>query len=85
MLRILLWLQIMLEKSRFLEKKWYGSHVHKSGHPVLRGSSAFERGDLKSEGKGKLSIHFNGSDETVEVILRTFISVNQLNGETRSA
>ena len=49
-----------------------------SGHPVFRASSACERGDLKSKGKGKLSIHFNGSDETVEVILRTVISVNQL-------
>ena len=49
-----------------------------SGHPFFRGSSTFERGDLKSKGKGKLSIHFSGSDETVEVILRTIISVNQL-------
>ena len=48
-----------------------------SGHPVFRGFSAFERGDLKSKGKGKLSTHFNGSDETVEVILRTVIFVNQ--------
>ena len=48
------------------------------GHLVFRGSSAFERGDLKSKGKGHMSIHFNGSDETVEVILRTVISVNQL-------
>ena len=73
------------------EKKWCGTHVYKpngewddvvnlseSGHPVFRGSSAFERGDLKSKGKGKLSIQINGSDETVEVILRTVISVNQL-------
>ena len=48
------------------------------GHPVFRRSSAFERGGWKSKGKGQLSIHFNGSDETVEVILRTVISVNQL-------
>ena len=47
-----------------------------SGHPVFCGSS--EREHLKSEGKGKLSVHTNGSDETVEVILRTVISVNQL-------
>ena len=46
-----------------------------SGHPVFRGCSAFERWYLKSKGKGKLSIHFNGSDETVEV---TVISVNEL-------
>ena len=52
--------------------------ISKSGHPVFRGSSASERGDLKSKGKGKLSIHFNGSDETVEVILRALIYVNQL-------
>ena len=38
----------------------------------------FERGDLKSKGKGKFSKHFNGSDETVEVILRRVITVNQL-------
>ena len=48
------------------------------GLPVFRGSSALERGDLKSKGKGKLSFHFCGDDETAEVVLRTFISVNQL-------
>ena len=49
-----------------------------SGHPVFRGYSAFERGDLKSKGKETLSKHFHGSDEIVEVILRTDISVSQL-------
>ena len=49
-----------------------------SGHPVFRASSALERGELKSKGKGVKSIHFNGSDETIELILRTVISVNQL-------
>ena len=29
-------------------------------------------------GKGKRSIHFNDSEETIELILRTIISVNQL-------
>ena len=47
-----------------------------SGHLVFRGSSAFERGELKGKGKGKFTIHFNGSDETVKVILRA-VSVNQ--------
>ena len=41
-------------------------------------TSALERGELKSKGKGWKSIHFNGSDETIEFILRTGISVNQL-------
>ena len=49
-----------------------------SGHPVFRGSSALERGDLKSKGKGNMSVHFNGSDETFDVVFRTMISVNQL-------
>ena len=47
-----------------------------SGHPVFRGSSALERRDLRSQGKGKLSTHFCGDEKTVEVILRTLISVN---------
>ena len=33
---------------------------------------------MKSKGNGKSSIHFNGSDDTVKVVLRTIISVNQL-------
>ena len=48
------------------------------GHPVFRGSSALERGDLQIKGKDKTTIHFNGSDKTVKVILRTIISVNEL-------
>ena len=50
----------------------------KSGHLILRANSALERGELKSKGKWMKSIHFNGSDETIELILRTLISVNQL-------
>ena len=49
-----------------------------SGRPVFRASSDLERGELKSKGKGVKSVHFNGSDETIELILRTVISVNEL-------
>ena len=49
-----------------------------SGHPVFRGSSAFERGSLRSKRGGKLSIHLCGKTDTVEVVFRTIISVNQL-------
>ena len=49
-----------------------------SGHPAFRASSALERRELKSKGKGVKSTHFNGSDDTIELILRTVISVNQL-------
>ena len=53
-------------------------NVSESGHPVFCASSALERGELQSKGNGKSTTHFNGSDETVEVVLRTIISVSQL-------
>ena len=49
-----------------------------SGNPKFRASSALERGELKSKGKGMKTIHYNGTDETIELILQTVISVNQL-------
>ena len=49
-----------------------------SGHPIFRATSALERGELRSKENGKKSIHFDGSEETIELILRTIISVNQL-------
>ena len=49
-----------------------------SGHPVFRATSALERRELRTKEKGKKSIHLKGSEETVELILCTFISVNQL-------
>ena len=69
-----------------VRKKWYwNSRQHakwwmgwESGHLEFRANSALERGELKSKGGGKKSSPFNGSEETVELILRTVISVNQL-------
>ena len=50
-----------------------------SGHPVFRATSVVERGELRSTEKGKKSIHFNGSEETIELILfHTITSVNRL-------
>ena len=49
-----------------------------SGHPVFCASSTLERAALQSKGKGVKSINFKGSDVTIELILRTVISVNQL-------
>ena len=37
-----------------------------SGHPIFQASSPLERGVLKSKGGGKKTIHYNGSEETVE-------------------
>ena len=50
----------------------------KTSHPIFRLSIVFERGKLRSKGKGKKSVHFNGSHENIELLLRTAISANQL-------
>ena len=45
---------------------------------IFQATSPLERGELKRKGGGKKTILFNRSEETVELILRTVISVNQL-------
>ena len=53
-------------------------NLAESSHPMFRATSALERGEWRSREKGKKSLHFNGSEENIELILRTAISVNQL-------
>ena len=48
-----------------------------SGHPIFRATSPLSRGQLKSKGHGKLSIHFCADLETIQTVFRTIISVNQ--------
>ena len=52
--------------------------IRESGHPGFRATSPLSRGTLKSEGGGKLSIHFCADGETIETVFRTIICVNQL-------
>ena len=49
-----------------------------SGHLVFRGTNALERGEFRSKGSGKKSIHFNGSTKNIKLLLQSVISVNQL-------
>ena len=49
-----------------------------SGHPTFRATTPLSRGQLKSKGHGKLSIHFAADEHTIETIFRIIISVNQL-------
>ena len=49
-----------------------------SGHPIFQANSPLGRGELKSKGGGKKTLHYIGSEENVELILRAIISVNQL-------
>ena len=54
------------------------SRTAESGHPTFRATTPLSRGQLKSKGHGKLSIHFAADELTIETILRIIISVNQL-------
>ena len=49
-----------------------------SGHPVFRATTPLSRGNLKSKGRGKLSIHFAADQDTIDTIYRIILSVNQL-------
>ena len=67
------------------EKKWYpsenspqGAWDPESGHPIFRATTPLSRGQLKSKGKGKVSIHFSADTDTIDTIYRIILSVNQL-------
>ena len=47
-----------------------------SGHPVFRCTSPLERGQLRSKGGGKTTIHFNGRTENIELLFQMVISVS---------
>ena len=49
-----------------------------SGHPIFRATTPLSRGQLKSKGKGKVSIHFSADTDTIDTIYRIVHSVNQL-------
>ena len=49
-----------------------------SGHPVFRVTSPLSRGQLKSKGGEKLSIHYCTDQETITTVFRTITSVHRL-------
>ena len=77
-----------------LKKKWYSAEnspqgawdniaemlleFAECGHPTFRATTPLSRGQLKSKGHGKLSIHFAADEVTNETIFRIILSVNQL-------
>ena len=50
----------------------------KADIPIFRATTPLSRGQLKSKGRGKLSIHFTADQDTVDTIYRIILSVNQL-------
>ena len=49
-----------------------------SGCPIFRATTPLSRGQIKSKGHGKLTIHFGATQETIETIFRIIVSANQL-------
>ena len=49
-----------------------------SGHPTFRATTPLSRVQLKSKGRGILSIHFAADADTIDTIYRIILSVNQL-------
>ena len=46
--------------------------------PIFRATTSLSRGQLRSKGHGKLSIHYAADLETIETIFRIIVSANQL-------
>ena len=44
-----------------------------SGHPIFRATTPLSRGQLKSKGKGKVSIHFSADTDTIDTIYRIIL------------
>ena len=49
-----------------------------SGHRVFRATGPLSRGQLKSKGGGKLSIHCCADQDTITTVFRTITPVSQL-------
>ena len=49
-----------------------------SGCPIFRATTPLSRGNLKSKGHEKLSIHFAADHGTIETIFRIIVFANQL-------
>ena len=49
-----------------------------SGCPIFRATTPLSRGQSKSKGHGKLSIHYAADQKTIETIFRIIVSANQL-------
>ena len=52
--------------------------IRRKRMPDFRATTPLSRGQLRSKGHGKLSLHFGAAQETIETIFRKIVSANQL-------
>ena len=74
----ILWKRIVHNESGTKLQKgcWWNSP--KADVQIFRATTPLSRGQLKSKGHGKLSIHFAANQETIETIFRIIVSASQL-------
>ena len=58
--------------------EWMLLEFAESGCPIFRATTPLSRGQLKSKGHGKLSIHYAADQETIQTIFSMIVSANQL-------
>ena len=49
-----------------------------NGHPIFRATTPLSRCNLKSKGRGKLSIHFAADQDTIDTIYRIILSISSV-------
>ena len=49
-----------------------------SGCPIFRATTPLSRGNLKTQGHGKLSIHFTSDYPTIETVFRILVSASSV-------
>ena len=61
-----------------IEEKMLLFEFAESTCPIFRATTPLSRGQLRSKGHGKLSIHYCADQATIETIFRIIVSANQL-------
>ena len=74
----LLWKRIVHKKSATISRRRCCLNLPKAHVPVFRATTPLSRGQLRSKGHGKLSMHFTADCPTIETLFRIIVSANQL-------
>ena len=74
----ILWKRIVHKEFGITSRKrcWWNSP--KADVQIFCATTPLSRGNLKSKGHGKLSIHFAADHQTIETVFRIIVSANQL-------
>ena len=74
----LLWKRTAHKEFGTVSRKKMLVEFAEGGCPIFRAATPLSRGQLRSKGHGKLSIHFAADQETIETIFHIIVVANQL-------